>query len=526
MTTAQVLIVDDSKTAQLKLKRLLEKYPLVIDTAFSAEEAISFLSYNSPSLIFLDHHMRGMDGLVALKIIKDNPKTGSIPVIMYTSEGGAEYIRQARALGAIDILTKGVMDPLELEIILGKVDIFPAEDNDSIIADVIAGVDLESEVAETKKIPQVDFPSKPPFEFQAERMEVKNQMSRLFEFHSETMRRRLSESTEETILQLTTLTERLINQKVNENITSTTENYYAIDEAHRTIKSLENKVSKLISAAAIVFVLAVGLVSFQFYQLQTSLKNSNQEYLANLQSLKADLVAGMAMPEESALVSDTTNLNQDKPLGSASAETNSPNTSASLEGAAKQEPSQQASSTSVESTSLSSRQDKLEIAMSSALTWANDTDLRFDYEEIPLNQSQVDKIGKFVAILDEANFSGTVEIDVNFGNLCLERDEYGTLSLARSGLPIHDCLMSSDLEIDYRFADYRSVPLLRFKGATPSIKNGDIELKLVSSGLNKPQLDYPRKSDMATAGEWNSIALDNNRLDISVRNESVARTDY
>ena len=44
-----------------------------VDTVNSAEEALGYLSYRQPSVIFLDHHMEGMDGLAALKLLKPTP---------------------------------------------------------------------------------------------------------------------------------------------------------------------------------------------------------------------------------------------------------------------------------------------------------------------------------------------------------------------------------------------------------------------------------------------------------------------
>jgi CheY-like chemotaxis protein len=124
MARRRVLIVDDSKTAQVRLRKMLERFDVEVDTVLSAEEALGYLSYRHPAAVFLDHHMEGMDGLEALKIIKSNPSTALIPVIMYTSEQGDVYVGQARALGAIDILGKGAMKHGNLEKVLGSLGIF------------------------------------------------------------------------------------------------------------------------------------------------------------------------------------------------------------------------------------------------------------------------------------------------------------------------------------------------------------------------------------------------------------------
>jgi CheY-like chemotaxis protein len=104
----RALIVDDSKSARLSLARMLEKHGIEVDTAESAELALEYLGTHRPDAIFMDHMMSGMDGLQAVHAIKGNPRTATIPIMMYTSQEGALYVGQARALGAVGVLPKEV----------------------------------------------------------------------------------------------------------------------------------------------------------------------------------------------------------------------------------------------------------------------------------------------------------------------------------------------------------------------------------------------------------------------------------
>lgn len=113
MTHRLALVVDDSKTARVTLKRMLEKHDLHVDTVESAQQALDYLVHKTPGVIFMDHMMPGMDGLQAVQAIKSNPATATIPIMMYTSKEGDLYVSQARALGAIGILPKQV-EPAEL----------------------------------------------------------------------------------------------------------------------------------------------------------------------------------------------------------------------------------------------------------------------------------------------------------------------------------------------------------------------------------------------------------------------------
>src|SRR5688572_26456183 len=108
MFSKRALVVDDSKSARAFLARILERHEIAVDAAESAEAAIEYLARNKPDVIFMDHMMPGMDGFQAVQTIKNNPRTSSIPILMYTSQEGDLYLGQARALGAEGVLPKQI----------------------------------------------------------------------------------------------------------------------------------------------------------------------------------------------------------------------------------------------------------------------------------------------------------------------------------------------------------------------------------------------------------------------------------
>jgi len=108
MAHKRALIVDDSRSARLFLARILEKHEIEVDSVESAEAAIGYLASRRPDVIFMDHMMPGMDGFQAVQAIKNDPRTATIPIMMYTSQEGEVYLGQARALGAIGVLPKQI----------------------------------------------------------------------------------------------------------------------------------------------------------------------------------------------------------------------------------------------------------------------------------------------------------------------------------------------------------------------------------------------------------------------------------
>ncbi len=119
MAIKKALIVDDSKSACLVLKRMLKEFALEVDTVESAIDALQYLESHQPDVIFMDHMMPGMDGFEAIKHIKINPLTAVIPIMMYTSRSDDVYLSQARALGAVGIIPKTI-SPVGLKASLFK----------------------------------------------------------------------------------------------------------------------------------------------------------------------------------------------------------------------------------------------------------------------------------------------------------------------------------------------------------------------------------------------------------------------
>jgi CheY-like chemotaxis protein len=133
LTAKRALVVDDSRSARISLQKLLEKHRIAVDFAESGEEALDYLKHHLVDAIFMDHTMPGMDGLETVVAIKSNPRTATIPVMMYTAKEGEVYVSQARALGAIGVLPKQVQPGVLFEM-LRKLGLVPADATDETVA--------------------------------------------------------------------------------------------------------------------------------------------------------------------------------------------------------------------------------------------------------------------------------------------------------------------------------------------------------------------------------------------------------
>jgi len=111
----KLLFVDDEPNVISGLKRqlnkLLQDYDIV--SANSGKEALELIERTNFDTFVLDIRMPGMDGIELLELLKANPKTKFIPVIMLTGCAERELKRRALDLGAYDFVNKPA-DPYEL----------------------------------------------------------------------------------------------------------------------------------------------------------------------------------------------------------------------------------------------------------------------------------------------------------------------------------------------------------------------------------------------------------------------------
>ena len=104
----RILIVDDEGKNFRLIAAILKNLCPAFETAKDGREAILKTVAFSPDLIFLDIMMPEMDGYTVCKILKENPDTRSIPILMMTALDDKASKLKALDVGANDFLTKPV----------------------------------------------------------------------------------------------------------------------------------------------------------------------------------------------------------------------------------------------------------------------------------------------------------------------------------------------------------------------------------------------------------------------------------
>jgi len=106
MAKGKILVVDDEVniTQILEFSIGAEGYEVI--TAANGEEAIDKARREQPDLIILDVMMPKIDGYEACRILKANPLTKGIPVVLLTAKGRDIDKRLGYEVGATDYIIK------------------------------------------------------------------------------------------------------------------------------------------------------------------------------------------------------------------------------------------------------------------------------------------------------------------------------------------------------------------------------------------------------------------------------------
>ena len=101
-----ILVVDDSATVRKLVSMTMEKQGYRVVTAADGFEAAACLRKLLPDLILLDITMPGMDGYQVCRLIRQQPETSKVPVVMLSGKDGFFDKIRGRLAGSTEYVTK------------------------------------------------------------------------------------------------------------------------------------------------------------------------------------------------------------------------------------------------------------------------------------------------------------------------------------------------------------------------------------------------------------------------------------
>jgi DNA-binding response OmpR family regulator len=113
----RILVVDDDADFVELLSFNLQKAGFIVGTAADGVEAIKKVRSLNPDLIVLDLMLPELDGLAVCEVLRREPVTRSIPVIMVTAVSGGLGRLAGLDAGANEYITK----PFSLKQLVGRI---------------------------------------------------------------------------------------------------------------------------------------------------------------------------------------------------------------------------------------------------------------------------------------------------------------------------------------------------------------------------------------------------------------------
>ncbi|MEJ2608735.1 MAG: response regulator [Candidatus Thiodiazotropha sp.] len=453
------LIVDDSKTARQVLSSKLQNYGISVDTRESAAAAIDYLYDNAPDAIFMDYEMPGMDGFQALKVIKSNPHTALIPVMMYTSKSGGLALSQARALGAVGVLPKQ-LESRDFEGVLSSLHLMPEQE--SLVSDfkddsIIPRSQRRDNIHpisdyDRHKPAMVETVSLPLDDFQVN-LGRESSLKRIFLTEQRQAEERLQEKLDQQFAQLRS-------------------------EMHE-LEALQEEQNSSRWSPVLFGVLGGGVALAGVALVYSFIHDFSDMFNGSTVSTQNDKIMELLSAQNERI--DQLSL-QAGGFGGVGSGIN---------------------------------EEALPLKL---IEWAANQGTEFAYGERPFNDERALWLTELVGQLKDAGFLGTIELRANHGNFCLQKDATDKLSLAPPDLSIDKCLFAVDYRSNNDWLNDQSVAFANYINVEMARSNGELEIILFSNGFSEPLTPYPALYDVKTADEWNSVAAKNQRIQVSLYN--------
>jgi CheY-like chemotaxis protein len=444
---------------------MLEAYDLQVDASESAEQALEYLRHTRPDVIFMDHLMPGMDGFQAIQAIKSNPDTATIPVMMYTSQEGELYVSQARALGAVGVLPKTVKQG-DVSRVLYQLHLLPErrDTRSRLFQDQEPEVEQRERPARpapatmrTGTHAAVHVERGPATQMGDMETAIRNAMAPALREYNAELRRYIASSIE------------VLTRKV----AAETKNAAAASEPSQPSSPLETPPPPPTSrwpafaAIALVALLPAIVLVVLYARMQTSIQSLMQSN-AHLASVVEEQQAQLTVLQQASRAA----------MSNREATATQP-----VAGKVERDP--------------------------------------VPYGEAPMAGARLDHLRAMIDDLRSGGFKGKLRASSFVGEFCLTGNGIEGYSMAADDLPVKRCdLIGNPFDDSLTNAQRQSLAFANLVSSVPNETSNALTIE-VTHGGRVPAVPYPEGEALAkaTAGEWNRIAAQNNRVEFVAESE-------
>ena len=110
-----ILLVDDHEDNRVALLAVLEREGYGTLAAANGQEAVDIVREHSPDLVLMDLAMPVMDGRTAMQVLRADPRTADVPIVVLTAMALSVDRDRMIAEGFDGLLIKPCMPPLLLK---------------------------------------------------------------------------------------------------------------------------------------------------------------------------------------------------------------------------------------------------------------------------------------------------------------------------------------------------------------------------------------------------------------------------
>ena len=104
--TLRILAIDDSRTMRDLLRASLEEAGFYVTTAEDGTDGMERLQAAAPDVIITDINMPRLDGFGVIEAVRESEAAASVPILVLSTESGAEMKDRARRSGATGWIVK------------------------------------------------------------------------------------------------------------------------------------------------------------------------------------------------------------------------------------------------------------------------------------------------------------------------------------------------------------------------------------------------------------------------------------